>query len=439
VGAVSPAPVYRAVKGTRDLFPPESEKYAAVEAIAREVFGSYGYGEIRTPVLESTELFARSVGETTDIVHKEMYTFRDRGDRSLTMRPENTAGVVRALVQRGIQDVPKPIRLWYTGPQFRNEQPQAGRYREFRQIGAELIGAVSPEADAELLGMLFDFLRRLGSDKLQTRLNCVPAGEGRQAFANALRDYLGPHAEALGPDDRRRLDENPLRLFDSKDPAVQKLLTTAPKTLDYLDERSRDHHEEVKRLLPRGGVSFVEDPSLVRGLDYYTLTVFEVLSESLGAQNSVLGGGRYDDLFTQLGGPPTSAVGFAIGEDRLVSILPVDPRPPKDVVVVIPDSRNEFVYALAVAREIRAVSRDLVVEVDFAGKGLKRGLARAAQILSEPEKRPFLVRSFRAILLGAREAERDEVTVKDLTTRYQESFGRSEVAEKLKGLSNADA
>ena len=442
---MSPAPVYRAVKGTRDLFPPESEKYAAVEAIAREVFGSFGYGEIRTPVFEDTQLFSRSVGEETDIVTKEMFTWEDKGraasekSQSLTLRPENTAGVVRALVQRGIQDVPKPIRLWYTGPQFRNEQPQAGRYREFRQIGAELIGAASPEADAELLGMLFAFLKRLGFERLTTRLNCVPAEEGRQAFANALRDHLAPHAGDLGPDDQRRLAENPLRLFDSKDPKVQELLANAPKTFDYLDERSREHHEEVKRLLPRGGVSFVEDPSLVRGLDYYTLTVFEVVSESLGAQNSVLGGGRYDELFTQLGGPPTSAVGFAIGEDRLVSILPRDPRTPKDVVVVVPDTRNEFLYALSVADDIRAVSREFVVETDFTGKGIKRGLARASQILGEPEKQGFFVRSVRAVILGARELEKDEITVKDLATRSQETFPRRQMAEKLKETAHADA
>ena len=431
---MSPAPAYRAVKGTRDLFPPESEKYAAVEAIAREVFGSYGYGEIRTPTFESTELFARSVGETTDIVHKEMYTFVDRGDRSLTLRPENTAGVVRALVQRGLQDVPRPIRLWYTGSQFRNEQPQAGRYREFRQIGAELIGAPHPEADAELVGMLFQFLRRLGFSRLRTRLNCVPAGEGRRAFAEALRSYLAPHAEGLGPDDRRRLAENPLRLFDSKDPRLQALLERAPKTLDYLDERSRAHHEEVKRLLDGAGLTFVEDSSLVRGLDYYTLTVFEVVSDDLGAQNSVLGGGRYDDLFAQLGGPPTPAVGFAIGEDRLVSILPVDPRSPKHVVVVIPDSRNEFAYALEVADEIRGASKDVEVEIDFSGKGIKRGIARAAQILAEPEKHPFLVRSVRAVLLGLRELEKDQLTLKDLASREQETFDRRAVPEKIREM-----
>ncbi|HEV2064766.1 MAG TPA: ATP phosphoribosyltransferase regulatory subunit, partial [Thermoanaerobaculia bacterium] len=226
----------RAPKGTRDLFPPESEKFAAVERIARQVFGSFGYAEIRTPVFEDTELFARSVGEATDIVHKEMYTFADRKGRSLTLRPENTAGVVRALVEKGLQDVPRPIRLWYVGPQFRYEQPQAGRYREFRQIGAELIGVPGFAGDAELLSMLFQFLRALGFTDLKARLNCVPKGKAREAFSEALREHLRPHLDKLGTDDRRRFETNPLRLFESTDPQMQALLAGAPRTIDFLDD-----------------------------------------------------------------------------------------------------------------------------------------------------------------------------------------------------------
>jgi histidyl-tRNA synthetase len=216
VGAVSGR--LRAPKGTHDLLPPDSERFAAVEAAARRVFSSYGYGEIRTPTFESTELFARSVGETTDIVHKEMYTFPDRKGRSLTLRPENTAGVVRALVEAGIQETPRPIRLWYAGPQFRYEQPQAGRYREFRQIGVELLGVSGPAGDAEVLIMLFAFLGELGFRDLFATLNCIPRGDARAAFSRALQEHVRPRSSALGPEDRRRLDENPLRLFDSKDP-----------------------------------------------------------------------------------------------------------------------------------------------------------------------------------------------------------------------------
>jgi histidyl-tRNA synthetase len=421
----------RAVKGTRDLLPPESERYAAVESIAREVFASYGYGEIRTPALESTELFARSVGETTDIVHKEMYTFADRKGRSLTLRPENTAGVVRALVEKGVQNFPRPLRLWYKGPQFRYEQPQAGRYREFRQIGAELIGSGSAAADAELLGMLFEFLRRLGFGDLRARLNCVPVGEGRQAFSDALREHLRPREADLGPDDRRRLEQNPLRLFDSKDPGVRSVLANAPRTLDFLDARSRGHHEELKRLLPTVGVEFDEDASLVRGLDYYTQTVFEVTSGGLGAQDALLGGGRYDDLFEDLGGPPLPAVGFAIGEDRLVAVLPRDPRPARALLVVVPDSTNEFSYALAVAEEIRAALPEAAVETDWTGKGLVKGIARAARLLENAGDAAFQVSGVRVVLLGENESRSGTVTVKDLATGRQETFARGELRERL--------
>src|SRR5262249_26957757 len=253
---------------------------------------------------------------------------------------------------------------------LRYEQPQAGRYREFRQIDAELIGVPDVSGDAEILSMLFQFLRRLGFDGLRARINCVPTGKAREAFSAALRDSLKPQAGEFGPDDLRRLEQNPLRLFDSKNPVVQKALNGAPRTLDFLDDRARTHHEELKRLLPFGGVEFEEDASLVRGLDYYTLTVFEVTSSSLGAQDALLGGGRYDDLFAELGGPPLSAVGFAIGEDRLLQALPAEIRESRTIFYVIPDSQYQFVYALGIANQIREAVPGAVVETDFAGKGI---------------------------------------------------------------------
>jgi len=433
VGAVSER--IRAPKGTHDLLPPASERFAAVEDAARRVFGSFGYAEIRTPTFENTELFARSVGDTTDIVHKEMYTFPDRKGRSLTLRPENTAGVVRALVEKGLQEIPRPIRLWYAGPQFRYEQPQAGRYREFRQIGLELVGVPSAAGDAEVLIVLFRFLAALGLTDLIATLNCIPAGDARQAFSRALQAHVGPHAGRLGPEDSKRLAENPLRLFDSKDPETQALLEGAPATLDFLDDASRAHHEELKRLLSAGGVRFVESPSIVRGLDYYTLTVFEVASERLGAQNAILGGGRYDHLIRDLGGPPTPAVGFAIGEDRLVDAMPADVRAPRSVFFVIPSSEAEYPYALSLADEIRKLSEGAVVETDLSGRGLVRGLSRAGQVLeggggTGPEY-PFRAQGVVAVLVGSREREQGSVTVKDLATKSQESFPRSELAERL--------
>jgi histidyl-tRNA synthetase len=423
----------KAPKGTHDLLPSDSERFAAVETVARRVFGSFGYGEIRTPTFESTELFARSVGETTDIVHKEMYTFPDRKGRSLTLRPENTAGVVRALVEKGIQEMVKPVRLWYAGPQFRYEQPQAGRFREFRQIGVELLGVAGAVGDAEVLGMLFAFLKALGFTDALATINCIPKGAARAAFSKALQEHVRPHAGRLGTEDRKRLEENPLRLFDSKDPEARSILEGAPKTLAFLDEGSRAHHEELKRLLALAGVRFAESAAIVRGIDYYTLTVFEVASERLGAQNALLGGGRYDDLVAELGGPATPAIGFAIGEDRLVEAMTKDVRPPKTLVFVIPDGPAEFVYALGVSDEIRALLPEAVVESDYSGRGIARGLGRAGQIARDPSEHPFRVGAVHAVLLGSREREGDTVTMKDLSNGTQQTFARAQLSERLAG------
>ena len=402
------------VKGTRDLLPAETLRFAAAEETARRVFGAYGYGEIRTPELEPTELFTRSVGEATDIVHKEMYTFTDRGGRSLTLRPENTAGVVRAVVENRLDQAPMPLRLWYAGPQFRYERPQKGRYREFRQIGAELFGAPGPAADAEILVMLFDFLGALGFRDLSVSLNAVPVGEGRERFSAALREFAGARAERLGEDDRRRLAENPLRLFDSKDPETAAMLEGAPRAIDFLDPEARRHHEAVMELLRAAGIPFVEEPKLVRGLDYYTKTVFEVTSSRLGAQDAILGGGRYDDLVADLGGPPLAAVGFAIGEDRLVEVMPLAAAPAAGRVRVIPLAAEQEGYALAVARRLRS---DAPVECDLSGRGVKKGLAAAAELGFDE-----------AAIVGPDEARDGTVTMKNLKTREQRTVALGEVA-----------
>jgi histidyl-tRNA synthetase len=421
----------KAPKGTHDLFPPDSEKFAAAETVARRIFGSFGYAEIRTPIFESTELFARSVGETTDIVHKEMYTFPDRKGRSLTLRPENTAGVVRALVERGLQETPRPVRLWYAGPQFRYEQPQAGRYREFRQIGVELLGVSSAAGDAEVLEMLFAFLRALGFSDVAATLNCIPRGAARQAFSRALQEHVRPRAGRLGPEDRKRLEENPLRLFDSKDPETVGVLAGGPATLDFLDDASRAHHEELKRLLALANVPFSESAAIVRGIDYYTLTVFEVTSKRLGAQNALLGGGRYDDLVSELGGPPTAAVGFAIGEDRLLEAASADVRLARTLFWVIPDGPGELAYALRVAAEIRRFVPDEIVETDLTARGIVKGLARAGQVSRDPTLYPLRVERVHAVLLGSMEREGDKVTIKDLSSGGQQTFPHAELGERL--------
>jgi histidyl-tRNA synthetase len=419
------------VKGTRDLLPPETERWAAVEAAAREIFGAYGFGEVRTPALEPTELFARSVGETTDIVHKEMYTFPDRKGRSLTLRPENTAGVVRAIIEEGLASGPMPLRLWYAGPQFRYERPQKGRFREFRQIGAELFGAAGPAADAELLVMLFQFLRRLGFERLSVSLNCVGRGAAREAFVAAVREALRPKADALGDDDRRRLEDNPLRLFDSKDPQTREALASAPTPVEFLDDASRAHYDALKRLLAEQGLPFTEDPRLVRGLDYYTTTVFEVSSSGLGAQDAILGGGRYDNLVADLGGPDLPAIGFAIGEDRLIEAMPADLRTPRPYVLVIPMTSDEVPYALRVAGQIRKASPWATVETDLAARGFKKGLARASEALERAGERGLDRRRVDAVLLGPDERGAERVTIKNLAEGSQTTVSWDEMVRRF--------
>jgi histidyl-tRNA synthetase len=415
-------------KGTRDLLPPETRVWNGVERTAREVFALYGYDEIRTPTFEATELFVRSVGETTDIVHKEMYTFTDRGGRSVTLRPENTAGVTRAYVEHNLAQAGRPWKLYYMGPQFRYERPQKGRFREFRQIGAEVLGDPTALIDAEVIVMLFDFLGRLGFTGLSVSLNSVGTEATRPAYVEAVRAFFSSNEGNLGEDDRRRLAENPLRVLDSKDPAVKGLVASPsfPRLVDLLptlDPASDAHHRELKALLAGRQVPFKEDPLLVRGLDYYTRTVFEVTAEGLGAQNALLGGGRYDKLVSDLGGPKTPGIGFAIGEDRLVDVLPEafrkaaleGTRP----VAVVPVGSPDLPEAFAVASELRrgGVAVDL-----FSGH---RGLGSA---LKAVEKTGL---SF-AVLVGQNESARGAVVVKNLATRSQEELPREGLAAALR-------
>ncbi len=313
---------FRAPKGTRDLLPPETALWAAVEATAREVFDRYGFREIRTPLFEETELFARGVGEGTDIVGKEMYSFTDKGGRNVTLRPENTASVCRAYVEHGMQQLPQPVKLFYIGPQFRYERPQKGRYRQFHQIGAELLGGRGAEADVETLLLLVAFLGELGFGDLKVLLNTVGDEASRASYRAALSDFLEPRKDRLGEESRRRLSTNPLRILDSKNPEEQALLDGAPALGDHLTDRGKAHFATVLRALERFEVPYEVTPRLVRGLDYYTNTVFEIVSEGLGSQNAICGGGAYEGLVEELGGPATYGVGFAIGEDRLLDVLP---------------------------------------------------------------------------------------------------------------------
>jgi histidyl-tRNA synthetase len=411
----------RRVKGTRDLLPPETAVWAAVEATARRVFTSYGYGEIRTPVLEDTELFVRSVGETTDIVNKEMYTFLDKKGRSLTLRPENTAPVARAFVEHGMADWPAPIKFFYIGPQFRYERPQQGRYRQFYQIGAELLADPGPYSDAEVILMLLRFLGELGFRNLVALVNTVGDEASRQAYSEALRSYLGPQRERLSEDSRRRLEVNPLRILDSKIPAERELLAAGPELADHLSSESREHFEAVFRVLDGFAAPYRVEKHLVRGLDYYTRTVFEIVAEGLGAQDAIVGGGRYDELVSDLGGPTVSGIGFAIGEDRLIEVLPDEfrsaavRRPP---VLVVPVGEVDPAKALELAEELRRDGRTAVVEL--AERSLKAVLRRAHRLGLR-----FVV------LLGAEELAASEVTLRDLAVGEQRRLARSDLAVEL--------
>lgn len=413
----------QSVKGTRDLLPPDTAVWAAVEATARRVFGAYGYGEIRTPILEETELFVRGVGESTDIVGKEMYTFPDKKGRSLTLRPENTAAVARAYVEHSMQQLPVPLKLFYIGPQFRYERPQQGRYRQFYQIGAELLGDPGPQSDAEVILLLVRFLSELGFPGLNVLINTVGDEASRSAYREALRAFLAPKAEHLGEDSRRRLETNPLRILDTKIPAERELLNGAPELVDFLSPESREHFETVLAILRRFGVPHRVDSRLVRGLDYYTRTVFEIVASGLGAQDAVVGGGRYDRLISDLGGPEVPGIGFAIGEDRLIDILPeafrqnVLPRPPVFVAAL---GGVDFAEALAVAEELRAAGVPAIAEL--ASRSAKAALKRADRLGAR------LV-----ILIGDDEQAAGEVTLKNLASGEQRRAPRSEVLKNVTG------
>ena len=416
----------QSVKGTRDLLPPETAMWAAVEETARRVFAGYGYAEIRTPVFEETELFVRGVGEASDIVGKEMYSFTDKGGRSLTLRPENTAAVARAYIEHGMQSWPHPVRLYYIGPQFRYERPQKGRYRQFHQIGAELIGDPSPESDAELLLMLHAFLAALEFQDLVVLLNTVGDRESRVGYREALVAYLEPQRARLGPDSQRRLVTNPLRILDTKDPQERELLAAAPRLQDHLTEESRAHFERVREVLGERGVAHQVEPRLVRGLDYYTQVVFEIVSAGLGAQNSIVGGGAYEGLIAELGGPERYGIGFAIGEDRLLEVLPEAfrrrvpaPQPVAVGVIARPSTAAHARAALAVAEELRRAG--VAAVADFQGRS-------PGSFIKWAERQG----ATRVVFLGDEELATGTATVKDLRTGEQRRLPRAELVAGLK-------
>jgi histidyl-tRNA synthetase len=422
----------KAVRGTRDLLPPETALWNFVEENVREVFRAYNFQEIRTPIFESTELFARGVGEETDIVSKEMFTWEDRGraesDRgqSLTLRPENTAGTVRAYIEHKLWDRGLN-KLYYIGPQFRRERPQKGRYRQFYQIGAEVIGPASagsesPARDAEVLEMLATLLDRLGISGWNLELNSVGCKDDRAKFNEALRKALEPVAAKMCVDCQRRAVTNPLRVFDCKVPEDQPIIDTLPRISQFLDEGCRKHFEAVQEILTKVGVPFSLNDRLVRGLDYYTRTAFEFTHGALGAQNAILGGGRYDGLSEALGGPAAPGIGFAIGEDRLVMSLPESAESvvKKPDVYVAPLGAGMNGEAARLARELRreGVVADLGDESFRLKKSFEAATKAGAKYI---------------LIVGENEVKAGAFAVKNLESGEQVSVARGELAGRVRG------
>ena len=369
---------YRAVRGMVDILPQETALWQSVEAVARQVLGGYGYREIRLPIIESTDLFARSIGAVTDIVEKEMYTFTDRSDNSLSLRPEGTAGCVRAAVQHNL--VATPQRLWYAGPMFRYERPQKGRQRQFHQIGVEAFGVSTPDQDAELLLLCRQLWQRLGvADALTLEINSIGSADSRAIYRSALVAYLENHYDALDEDSQRRLGSNPLRILDSKIPETQALLANAPVMADYLDDESKADFESLLAMLDAAGMSYTLNHKLVRGLDYYNKTVFEWTTNQLGAQGTVCGGGRYDGMVQQFGGKSTPAAGFAIGLERITLLLQALVEPAVDTadVYVVTADGAAALHALPRVEALRAAIPNLKIVQHLGGGSFKSQFKRA--------------------------------------------------------------
>ncbi|MFT0786936.1 histidine--tRNA ligase [Synechococcus sp. OH20] len=411
----------QAVRGTRDILPPEVRLWQRVEASAREILGRANYQEIRTPILELTELFARSIGSATDVVGKEMFSFSTRGEQEVSLRPENTAGVVRAYIQHGLQVAGDVQRLWYCGPMFRYERPQAGRQRQFHQLGVELLGSRDPRADAEVIALAWDLLRAVGAENLTLRLNSLGDPQDRRAYRQALVDYLTPLKEELDPDSQERLGRNPLRILDSKDPRTRAIAERAPKLPDYLSADSRAFFEQVQAHLQALDIPFELDPYLVRGLDYYTHTAFEIISPELGSQSTVCGGGRYDGLVEELGGPPTPAVGWAIGLERLVLLLqkkqPEGVVRPLDIYVISRGAKAEA-QSLQIAQALRQAG--FCTELDLSGSAFSKQFKRASR-----------GGATWAVVLGDAEAGAGEVQLKHLPTGQQQTLLQADLVKYL--------
>lgn len=407
----------KAIRGTKDILGEEALKYTYVSEVAQKLFENYGYQYIKTPIFEETDLFKRGIGEATDVVDKEMYTFKDRGERSLTLRPENTASVVRAYLEHSIYAKEDISRFYYNGSMFRYERPQAGRQREFNQIGVEVLGEKSPILDAEVIAMGYKLLEKLGITDLEVRINCIGSNASRTEYRKRLLEYFEPKKEELCEDCKARMEKNPLRLLDCK--VDHDKVEGAPSIIDSLFEEERAHYEVVKKYLTIFGVPFVEDSTLVRGLDYYSSTVFEIVTNKLGAQGTVLGGGRYDNLLKQLGDKDIPAFGFATGVERIMMLLEEYPGKQTDVYIAWLGEN-----CLEKAMEITALLREnnVKVAVDYNAKGMKSHMKKADKLGAKY-----------CIILGEDELVKEQVVLKHLESREQEEIKLEEILSIVKG------
>ena len=404
---------FKAPRGTFDVLPSDSAARTHVYRAAAAAFERAGYGKIETPVFEETELFSRGVGESTDIVQKEMFTFEDQGGRSLTLRPEATASICRAYVEHGMHTLPQPVKLWCWGSFFRHERPQSGRYRQFHQIDSEVIGTDSPLADAESIILLSDLLTELAVPGVSLRLGSLGSFETRKAYREDLRGYLKQNEASLSDDVRSRIDSNPLRAFDSDHDGTQQVMESAPTMLDHLNAEDAEHFEAVKRAVSDAGVEYILDGTLVRGLDYYTRTVFEFTSDALGAQSALGGGGRYDGLVAELGGPETPGVGWAAGIERILLALgETTDEPSIDAFIVAPESQRE--RALGLATEARRAGA--CVDLDLAGRSEKGQMKQADRTGAS-----------RAVIL----AEDGSAKIRDMTTGEERALDTSDVVAEI--------
>ncbi len=410
-------------KGTKDVLPSDSYKWQYIEKIAREVSNSFNFSEIRTPTFEHTEVFLRGVGETTDIVNKEMYTFLDKGNRSITLKPEGTAGVARSFIENGLYSEVLPQKLYYITQCFRYERPQAGRLREFHQFGVELLGTNKPIADAEAILLAKTYLNKLGIKELSLYINSIGCPTCRAKFHEALREYLTGNIGGLCELCKDRMEKNPLRVFDCKNDNCKDIMKNAPKILDYLCEDCKEHFEKLKNYLTAMGVEYKVNPYIVRGLDYYTKTVFEFVSDKIGAQGTVCGGGRYDGLISSIGGPSTPGIGFAMGLERLLIVMENSgveiPKPTPVKIYIAPMGENESVKASELLIALR--SNGIKCETDLVGKSIKAQFKYADKIGAK-----FVG------VIGSFELEKGVIKVKEMATGTEKEVSFSDLIEYLK-------